>query len=145
MYISSFYLLNFYFRKFLQKVNYSLDVQSTIVFILFYLFYNYCLLLCFTCLNSVCNTKSSIDKTLAETIKISPQLWWSIIALLSFLCLLYDAINTINVVLYPPPTEQVVCWSNDDVNISRGFWRVVKLNDIQQCLIMMCTGCIFCQ
>lgn len=95
-YISSFYLLNFYCRKFLQKVNYSLGIQSTI-------FYDYHFLLRFTCLNSVCNTKSSIDETLAETISISPQLWWDIIALLSFICLLYDAINALNVMLYPPP------------------------------------------
>ena len=72
-------------------------------------FYNCTFLLCFSCLNSVCNTKSSIDKTLAETIKIPPQLWWSIIALISFICLHYDAINTLNALLYPPPTEQVAC------------------------------------
>lgn len=91
-----FYLFNFYCRKFLQKLNHSLDVQSTI-------FYNYHFLLRFTCLNSVCNTKSNIDKTLAETIKIPPHLWWGIIALLSFICLLYDAINALNIMLYPPP------------------------------------------
>lgn len=77
-------------------MNLSLDVQSTI-------FYNYHFLLRFTRLNSVCNTKFSIDETLAETIKISPRLRWGIIALLSFLCLLFDAINALNVMLYPPP------------------------------------------
>lgn len=79
--------LDFYCRKFLhthtQTKKYSFDVQSTI----FYYF-----LLRLTRLNSGCNTKFSIDKKLAETISISPQMWWDIIALLSFIGMLFDAI-----------------------------------------------------
>lgn len=82
LYTRSFCLFHYDFRKFLPKSQWFFGCPKHNVF--FYLsiylliyfqtidFVFVFFLLCFTCLNSVRNTKSSIGRTLAETIRISP-------------------------------------------------------------------------